>query len=74
MIEYVDHLHEHFLDPVVIRDAKYVVPTMPGYSAQMRPESLARYNFPDGAEWRAIADEVAAAGATAGSGAADPAR
>jgi L-fuconate dehydratase len=62
MIEYVDHLHEHFLDPVTIRDARYVVPTMPGYSAEMRPESLARFQFPDGAEWRAIADEVAAAG------------
>ena len=61
MIEYVDHLHEHFLDPVTIRDARYVVPTMPGYSAEMRPESLARFRFPDGDEWRAIADEVAAA-------------
>jgi L-fuconate dehydratase len=61
MIEYVDHLHEHFLDPVVIRDARYVVPTKPGYSAEMRPESLARFRFPDGDEWRAIADEVAAA-------------
>ena len=61
MIEYVDHLHEHFLDPVVIRDARYVVPTMPGYSAEMRPESLARFRFPDGEEWRAIADEVAVA-------------
>jgi L-fuconate dehydratase len=66
MIEYVDHLHEHFLDPVVIRDARYVVPTRPGYSAEMRPESLARFRFPDGAEWRAIADEVAAAAAAAG--------
>jgi L-fuconate dehydratase len=52
MIEYVDHLHEHFLDPVVVRDGRYRVPTMPGYSAQMRPESLARYRYPDGAEWR----------------------
>ena len=63
MIEYVDHLHEHFLDPVVIHDACYVVPTKPGYSAEMRPESLARFRFPDGEEWRAIADEVAAADA-----------
>ncbi len=61
MIEYVDHLHEHFLDPVVIRDARYLVPTRPGYSAEMRPESLARFRFPDGQEWRSIADEVAAA-------------
>jgi L-fuconate dehydratase len=61
MIEYVDHLHEHFLDPVVIRDARYVVPTKPGYSAEMRPGSLARFRFPDGDEWRVIAAEVAAA-------------
>jgi L-fuconate dehydratase len=66
MIEYVDHLHEHFLDPVVIRDARYVVPTRPGYSAEMRPASIARFRFPDGDEWRAIADEVAAAAAAAG--------
>jgi L-fuconate dehydratase len=52
MIEYVDHLHEHFIDPVVIREGAYQVPTMPGYSGQMRPGSLARYRFPDGAEWR----------------------
>ena len=74
MIEYVDHLHEHFLDPVVIRDARYVLPTRPGYSAEMRPESLARYRFPDGDEWRAIADEVAAAAAAGAVGAGgDPA-
>jgi L-fuconate dehydratase len=66
MIEYVDHLHEHFLDPVVIRSASYVLPTRAGYSAEMRPESLARFRFPDGEEWRAIADEVAAAAAAAG--------
>jgi L-fuconate dehydratase len=51
VIEYVDHLHEHFVDPVVIRDAHYVVPSKPGYSAQMLPESLERYRYPDGAEW-----------------------
>jgi L-fuconate dehydratase len=51
MIEYVDHLHEHFVDPVVIRDGRYLVPRAPGYSAEMRPESLARYRFPDGSEW-----------------------
>jgi L-fuconate dehydratase len=66
MVEYVDHLHEHFLDPVQIRNASYVVPTLPGYSAEMRPESLAQYTFPGGSEWRAIADEVAAAAAAAG--------
>jgi L-fuconate dehydratase len=50
-IEYVDHLHEHFVDPVVIRDGRYILPSAPGYSAEMRPESLARYRYPDGAEW-----------------------
>ena len=53
--EYVDHLHEHFLDPVRVRDGRYVAPSLPGYSAEMRGESLAVYGFPDGAAWRAVA-------------------
>jgi len=52
VIEYVDHLHEHFLDPAIVVDGAYVVPTAPGFSAQMRPETLERFSFPDGAEWR----------------------
>ncbi|NYH41752.1 L-fuconate dehydratase [Micromonospora jinlongensis] len=51
VVEYVDHLHEHFVDPVVIRDGHYVVPTVPGFSAAMRLESLARYAYPDGPAW-----------------------
>jgi L-fuconate dehydratase len=51
MIEYVDHLHEHFLDPVVIRDGSYMLPSLPGYSAQIRPETLATFRYPDGPEW-----------------------
>jgi L-fuconate dehydratase len=51
VIEYVDHLHQHFVDPVVIRDGRYQMPGRPGYSAQMLPGSLARYRFPDGPEW-----------------------
>ena len=53
MIEYVDHLHEHFVDPVEIRDGHYRVPTRPGYSAQIRPESLERFVFPGGEIWQA---------------------
>ncbi len=53
VIEYVDHLHDHFLDPVVIRRGHYTAPTAPGFSAAMRPESLARYTYPDGAFWAA---------------------
>lgn len=52
IVEYVDHLHEHFLHPVTIRGGRYVVPTEPGYSITMKPESLEQFRFPDGATWR----------------------
>lgn len=45
VIEYVDHLHEHFVDPCVIRDAAYMPPTLPGYSIEMKPQSLIDYRF-----------------------------
>jgi L-fuconate dehydratase len=51
VIEYVDHLHEHFLEPVVIREGNYQAPTAPGFSATMRPESIAEYTYPGGAFW-----------------------
>jgi L-fuconate dehydratase len=51
IVEYVDHLHEHFLDPVVVRDGRYMPPTAPGYSITMRPESLRDYSYPGGAAW-----------------------
>ena len=51
IIEYVDHLHEHFVDPVVIKNSRYMPPTAPGYSITMRPESLDRYEFPNGPIW-----------------------
>jgi L-fuconate dehydratase len=50
--EYVDHLHEHFVDPCVVKDAHYVVPEAPGYSITMKPRSLERYEFPGGEAWR----------------------
>jgi L-fuconate dehydratase len=53
IVEYVDHLHEHFLDPVVIRDGRYLPPSAPGYSITMRPESLRTYRYPDGPAWSA---------------------
>ena len=49
--EYVDHLHEHFTDPCVVRDAAYVLPSLPGYSTQMHDASVAEFRFPDGAYW-----------------------
>jgi L-fuconate dehydratase len=51
VIEYVDHLHQHFVDPVVIRDGHYVAPTSPGLGARMHPESVAAYRYPDGPRW-----------------------
>ncbi len=50
--EYVDHLHEHFTEPCVIRDGRYMPPTAPGYSIAMVPESLAEFEFPNGPAWR----------------------
>lgn len=51
-IEFVDHLHEHFLDPVTIRGGRYVAPTRPGFSAEMHAQSIADHSFPDGVVWR----------------------
>ncbi|BDH44266.1 L-fuconate dehydratase [Salmonella enterica subsp. enterica serovar Choleraesuis] len=45
VIEYVDHLHEHFLHPCEIRGAAYMPPLAPGYSIEMYPESRERYRF-----------------------------
>src|SRR5699024_6606955 len=43
--EYVDHLHEHFVDPCVVKNSAYVAPTTPGYSIEMKPESIREYEF-----------------------------
>jgi L-fuconate dehydratase len=52
VIEFVDHLHEHFEDPVTIRLGRYMPPAKPGYSITIKPESRTRYQFPDGEIWR----------------------
>ncbi|MFD3406548.1 L-fuconate dehydratase [Kribbella sp. NPDC058693] len=54
--EYVDHLHEHFVDPCVVRAGAYVLPDAPGYSAEMHRESLQTYRFPDGAYWSTVTE------------------
>ena len=51
LIEYVDHLHEHFVAPVVMRGGRYMPPTEPGYSAAMHPASLEQHAFPRGRVW-----------------------
>jgi L-fuconate dehydratase len=52
VIEFVDHLHEHFFDPVRIIRGHYQLPTRPGYSIEMKPESLAAHEFATGSAWR----------------------
>src|SRR5207253_4844870 len=54
MCEYVDHLHEHFVNPCVVRNARYVAPRRPGYSITMKPESLQAYEFPAGRVWQEL--------------------
>src|SRR5262249_3338197 len=48
VIEYVDHLHEHFEDPVVVRRGRYMPPVIPGYSITIKPASRAMHRFPGG--------------------------
>jgi|SRR5579871_414791 len=52
VIEYVDHLHEHFLDPVVIRYARYMPPSRAGYSIEMKRASMEVHQFPSGTVWK----------------------
>jgi L-fuconate dehydratase len=52
VIEYVDHLHEHFVDPVRIREGRYRAPGRPGYSTEIHERSRADYLYPTGAAWR----------------------
>lgn len=51
MLEYTPHLHEHFVDPIVMKNGRYMPPVAPGYSARMHPTSLATYSYPDGPVW-----------------------
>jgi L-fuconate dehydratase len=60
VVEWVDHLHEHFRHPAVVRDGRYVAPTAPGYSIEMLPGSLDDHEFPTGPVWSPV--EVAVGG------------
>jgi len=57
VVEYVDHLHEHFLSPPVIKNGHYMLATDPGYSIDMKEKSLDDYRFPDGPVWSSILSE-----------------
>jgi L-fuconate dehydratase len=57
VIEWVDHLHEHFCDPAVVHDGRYLAPRDPGFSAQLKDKTLADYRYPDGPVWTALESE-----------------
>ena len=52
--EFVDHLHEHFFDPCIVKDSHYMPPSRPGYSIEMKPASLNDHVYPTGPVWQAI--------------------
>ena len=52
MIEFADHLHEHFKNPVVVRGGRYMAPSAAGFSIEMLPASLDSFEFPGGSEWK----------------------
>jgi L-fuconate dehydratase len=55
IVEWVDHLHEHFLHPAVVVGGRYTIPTAPGYSIEMLPDSLDRHEYPNGSAWKSAA-------------------
>ncbi|MEQ9287636.1 MAG: L-fuconate dehydratase [Cyclobacteriaceae bacterium] len=57
IIEYVDHLHEHFYDPVVIKNGAYMPPVSPGYSITIKEETLEKYEFPVGEAWQVVTED-----------------
>ncbi|XP_022821602.1 mitochondrial enolase superfamily member 1-like [Spodoptera litura] len=52
LIEYVDQQHEHFVDPCIVENAKYLAPKLPGYSTEFLPGILDKFAYPNGSEWR----------------------
>ncbi len=52
VIEFVDHLHEHFVTPVVMRKGNYIPPSSPGYSIEIKPQSREEYEYPNGKAWK----------------------
>jgi L-fuconate dehydratase len=57
MIEWIDHLHEHFTSPAVVAHGRYLTPMAAGASTEIQPEALEEFAFPGGLAWRA--EEVA---------------
>lgn len=51
LVEYVDHLHEHFIEPTVVKGGAYQAPQKAGSSAQMHDSSIQEFLFPNGKYW-----------------------
>jgi L-fuconate dehydratase len=64
MIEFVDHLHEHFAEPVRIVDGRYAAPELPGTGAEMLSASRSRWEFPSGAGWHEVGNRAAVTNGT----------
>lgn len=64
MIEYVDHLHEHFAEPVRIVNGRYAAPKLPGTGAEMFSAARTRWEFPAGAGWQEVGTRAAVTGAS----------
>lgn len=58
MTEYVDHLHEHFIDPVIIKNGNYMLPEAPGYSIAMKETSIESFTYPLGSVWQEEAKRI----------------
>ena len=63
MIEFVDHLHEHFAEPVRIINGRYAAPELPGTGAEMLTASRDRWIFPGGEGWQEVGNRAAVTGA-----------
>ena len=55
VIEYVDHLHEHFVDPCIVQQGRYRLPELPGYSIEMHGATQSEFAYPQGPVWTRIA-------------------
>ncbi|MDJ0455735.1 enolase C-terminal domain-like protein [Arthrobacter sp. NQ7] len=73
MIEFVDHLHEHFAEPVRITGGRYAAPQLPGTGAEMLSASRIRWEFPNGQGWQEVGGRAAVTGGSSPAGAASPA-
>jgi len=57
MVEYADHLHEHFVYPIKVKNGRYIVPEAPGYSAEIKKQSIEEYRYPNGSAWQQLIRE-----------------